>query len=59
MGWSHPGAVVHITLLILAVVTLVRLFWYRNRPDRRKYVYQELMLVAFFAAVYVLTILFL
>ena len=59
MGWSHPGAVVHITLSILAVVVLVRLFLYRNRPDIRKYVYRDVMVVAFLAASYVLTKLFL
>jgi hypothetical protein len=59
MGWSHPGAVFYLTLSILAVIVLVRLFWYRNRPDIRKYVYRELMVVVIVTAAYLLPKLFL
>jgi hypothetical protein len=59
MGWSHPGAVFYLTLSILAVIVLVRLFWYRNRPDIRKYVYRELMVVVAVTAAYLLPKLFL
>ena len=59
MDLSQPGAVFHIWMWILAMVVLVRLFWYRNRPDIRKYVYRELMVVVAVTAAYLLPKLFL